>query len=474
MDRSIPAKFHGSAGRVALGKPASYATQVPAPACGPGPKDHTVARASSACAPFLAAVLACVPSPEHPATRVPAARPPGEPVGRPTTNDERLDPAEVRAHAARILQGIAAARKLELRADVAVDVIDKPGIRAFARQTMYEHTTPEELRMHGRIEASLGVIPPGVDPEKIILDLLEDGVLGLYDPKRKTLFVGDFVPKPMLTMVVGHEIAHGLQDMHFDLKAMQEPIDHQSDAESARRFLVEGEAQAAYLAYVSGPDGLAAIDERVLVAMGDQALGLASAAAPYPIVARSLQMPYSDGTATVLRLVKQNGWSAVDALYRDLPRTTEQMLHIDKLLAREPAVPARMDPAAFAGAKLRVLWEDDLGEAALLSMLAESGDPPAARAAAAGWGGDRYVALDREGEPLPVPVVAGVITWDSEGDAEQFVAAFAPYLASHALGGHVLDRRGKLVVYATGLDPALDVSPTAVKHMLWRGAKVGP
>ncbi|MFO0633278.1 MAG: hypothetical protein U0168_10535 [Nannocystaceae bacterium] len=78
--------------------------------------------------------------------------------------------------------------------EVTVDVIDKAGIREFAKASLYEFTTPDELAMHGRIEASLGVVPPGSDPEAVILDLLEQGVLGLYDPKRKTLFIGDFVP----------------------------------------------------------------------------------------------------------------------------------------------------------------------------------------------------------------------------------------------------------------------------------------
>lgn len=441
---------------------------MPVPVCGPA------SALRAAVGPILLA-LACVPSPDRAGSTAPEPAPAPAPssTSGETPGGDRLAPAEVRAQAAKILHGIAAARNLELRTDVEVDVVDKPGIRAFARETMYEHTTPEEIRMHGRIEASLGVIPAGVDPEQIILDLLEDGVLGFYDPKRKTLFVGDFVPRPMLAMVVGHEIAHGLQDMHVDLNALQEPIHHHSDAESARRFLVEGEAQAAYLAYVSGPDGLAAIDEAVLAAMGDQALGMAGAASPYPIVARALQMPYADGTATVLRLVKQNGWSAVDALYRDMPRTTEQMLHLDKLLAREAAVPARMDPAAFAGAKLELLWEDELGEAALLGMLADSDEPEVARKAAAGWGGDGYVALDRAGDPLALPLVAGVIAWDTEADAEQFAAAFARYLPGHAQGGHVIDRRGKVVVYATGIDPALGLTTAATKQMLWRGAKVG-
>ena len=45
-----------------------------------------------------------------------------------------------------------------------------------------------------------------------------------------------------------------------------------------------------------------------------------------------MQLPYLAGTATVLQLARERGWSAVDALYERLPPSSEQMLHIDKLL----------------------------------------------------------------------------------------------------------------------------------------------
>jgi hypothetical protein len=387
---------------------------------------------------------------------------------------DALDPQTVRDEAQRILTEIAKARDLALRSEVKVDVIDKAGIRKFAKESMYEHTTPAELKLLGRIESSLGVIPPGADPEQVFLDLLEQGVLGLYDPKRKTLFVGDFVSKAMLSMVVGHEIAHGLQDMHFDLKKLQEPIRHESDAESARRFLVEGEAQAAYLAWVSGESGVAALTDPVLDALGDQALELAGYASPYPILARSLQMPYADGTATVVRLVQRKGWGAIDDLYQSLPQTTEQMLHLDKLLAREPRLPAKMDEHAIAKladqAGLAFVWHDDIGEAGLLAMLAEGGDAGPARKAAAGWGGDHFVAFDgKDPAASSSPLVAAVTVWDTEADAKEFEAAFAVYLAEHAAGGHVIDRRDRRVVFATGIPNEIGKEP--LRQALWRGAK---
>lgn len=424
--------------------------------------------------------LACTSSPP-PATVIPTGpatvvQPPSRPAKQASSAGSTLDVDTVRAEAQRILEQVARARNLALRSEVAVEVIDKAGIRKFAKDSMYDHVTPAETKMLGRIESSLGVLPPGADAEAVLLDLLEDGVLGLYDPKKKTLFVGDFVPKSMLSMVVGHEIAHGLQDMYFDLDKLQQPIRNRGDAESARRFLVEGEAQAAYLAWVSGEQGVAALTDPVLDAMGDQALELAGYASPYPIVARSMQMAYADGTATVVRLVQRKGWGAIDDLYAKLPETTEQMLHLDKLLAREPAIPAKLDSGALTAlagqAGLALVWHDEIGEAAFLAMLAEGVDAGPARRAAAGWGGDHLVAFEgKDPGPDATTLVAAVTAWDTEGDAKEFEAAFRTYLAEHAAGGHVIDRKDRRVVFATGIPS--EIGKDALRQALWRGAKVG-
>ncbi len=384
-----------------------------------------------------------------------------------------LDADTAQQEATRILEQVAQARNLPVTRPVNVNVVDKPGIRKFAQESMYEHTTPQEMRLLGRVQASLGIIPRGQDPEEIMLDLLEDGVAGFYDPKQETLFIGDFVDKVTLSMVVGHEIAHGLQDMHFDLEKHQEPLRHHSDQETARRFLIEGGAQATYLAWVSGESGLGAIDDGVLDAMGNQVLDLAGSMSDYPVLMRSLQLPYADGTATVARLVRTKGWEAVDALYERLPESSEQMLHIDKLLSREAVVPTKMDEGALQ--KLlpdaTLVWHDTLGEADLLTMLAHAEPSTVARRAASGWGGDHYVALDRQGdEPWSVPLVVGVVVWDTERDAQEFVEVFGEYLAL-TVPDHALERKGDRVLFATGIPAQLDAS--SLLSAAWKGVHVG-
>jgi hypothetical protein len=407
----------------------------------------------------LALAFACGPSAPTPPAVAPSAPEPGAPElpGEPAPEPSAVQ-RKVQKTADEIVAAVGAARELSVTRGVEVEMIDRPGVRDFVRTALYEDMTPEELRLLTRIEASMGVLPVGSDGEQVLLDLYESGVLGIYDPDRKILLIGDFVDTSTLGHVIGHEIAHGLQDMHFDLERLQEPVKGRSDFDAARTFLVEGDAEAAYLAYVHRDEGIAGVSSAILRILSDRTLGVDERLTPYPILARMLQMPYGDGTATVVALAQARGFAAIDALYGDLPTTTEQMLHVDKLEAREPPRPIVIDRAPLLAAfpDHDVVWEDELGEAALLAMLAEVMGTERARAAAAGWGGDRFLALDRRVAPDAAPVLVGAIVWDRTADAAEFEPGFRAYLERQKPGDHVVVRKDARVVFATqlaGTDP---------------------
>lgn len=380
----------------------------------------------------------------------------GDETTAPSPRGAAIDDARVQEEAARILAAVAAARELKVLRPVDVQVASKADVRAYAQENMYEHITSDELALQGRIEASLGVIPIGSDVEAILLDLLEDGVLGFYEPKKKTLFIGDYVSTGMLSTVVGHEIAHGLQDQHFDLEKRMEPMKHRSDAEEAQRFLIEGGAEAARMAWAAGEDGLQAVDGAVLDVMVSQSLQMAGAMSEHPVLARSLHLPYAAGTATVIRVVVADGWNAVDAMYDELPTTTEQMLHIEKLRAREPARPVEIDHDGVGAALGKtVVWHDQLGEAMLLTMLADVESASVARRSAAGWGGDAMVALESEGTNTSV---VAAVAWDSREDAEQFEASVQKYADANLGDDALVQRRKDVVLLVTQAPPGLDLN----------------
>lgn len=395
----------------------------------------------------------------------------------------RLDQGYAERTARTIMAEVARARALSAEGKWSVDVIDRAGVRTFVKTALYEETSPEEIELLGKIQAAFGVLPPDADPESVLLDMYEQGVLGIYDPKTQTLLIGDFVPPSMLEMVVGHELAHGIQDMHFDLEALQKPMRDGptrgfNDAETARTFLIEGDAQAAYLTWRGGPAGPASIEDDVLDVLADQALGIDERFTPYPTLARMMQMPYTDGTATVIRLARTRGWEAVDDMFTRLPETSEQMLHLDKLVRREGSRPVKIDATKLAAAlgeqtaPWSVAWEDDLGEAALLAMLADIEPVATARDAAAGWDGDRFVALRRNDAGAEVvPTVIGLVAWDTEDDARAFEVSMRRYL-EHAVDAPVfVERKRQNVMYGTFLPAEADLD--AVSKAGWAAFKVG-
>jgi hypothetical protein len=225
---------------------------------------------------------------------------------------------------------------------------------------------------------------------------------------------------------------------------------------------------------MTGQEGLGSIGDDLLDTQADIVLQINDGMGiPYPTLARMLQMPYTDGTRSVIQLARRDGWAAVDALYTNLPTTTEQMLHLDKLASREPAIEVRVDVTALAGiAPEHVsVWEDELGEASLVAILADVATPGRARTAAAGWGGDRYIALERKNKPDAAPLVVGVIAWDTPADAEQFEPVFRDYLQKHKPDNHLVARQRDKVLYATHID-VLGVEGDAVAKAAWQAFAV--
>ncbi len=379
-----------------------------------------------------------------------------------------IDEARAKEEAARILDAVAAARNLKATSAVEVTVTNKADIRAFAIENMHEHITSEEMALQGRISARLGVIAPGASLEQVLLNILDAGVLGFYDPKKKTLFIGDFISTNLLSQTVGHEIAHALQDMHFGLDKRMKPTLHRADLDSAETFLIEGGANAAYFAWVTGEDGLQAIDDAVLEASINQSLELVSIMSESPVIARSLHLPYTAGAATVVRMVVQDGWKSVDALYDDPPTTTEQMMHVEKLRSREPARGIRFDHEAVSKAFDKpVVWHDEFGEAQWLALLADVESAAVARRSAAGWGGDTLVALEREGGEMSVALA---VVMDDRSDADELEASLRKYADERIEGDTLLVRKRDTVVFASGIPQGADRK--ALGSALWSALTV--
>jgi hypothetical protein len=131
-------------------------------------------------------------------------------------------------------------------------------------------------------------------------------------------------------------------------------------------------------------------------------------------------VPYLAGRDFIRALHGQGGWPAVRKAWDDPPRSTEQVLHPEKYMAREEPrrVSGRSAPAGG-----RLIQEGVLGEALTRTLLGEGSD-----AAAAGWGGDLYQVWDVGGRTL----VVWRTEWDNAADGREFQdSAIRRFTRSH-------------------------------------------
>jgi hypothetical protein len=230
------------------------------------------------------------------------------------------------------------------------------------------------------------------------------------------------------------------------------------DLATARRFIVEGDATFTMLLYalaqvraeaIKAPATIALLRTQIeqfaamdLAAFADMtktqgaALGAVDPAIKAsiesmddlpPAVLEPLMDSYMKGALVVLVAYERGGWPAVDALYRDPPTSSEQVLHpATKLFPKREAPHA----VTFAKASGEELVSNVMGEL-LWGTYFGLWTKDLAKDASEGWGGDRFrVTRDKDGHL--VGELASI--WDSPADATQFAAAYAASLAKRFPG----------------------------------------
>ena len=106
---------------------------------------------------------------------------------------------------------------------------------------------------------------------------------------------------------------------------------------------------------------------------------------------------------------------ALDAVFSDPPRSTEQLLHPERLQAGDSPIEVPIPDAAGVA-----LTEGVMGEWSLVELLNAELAPADARRAAEGWGGDRYVLVAESTQTC----VVLLIRMDTEQDADELLTAF--------------------------------------------------
>lgn len=322
---------------------------------------------------------------------------------------------------------VAAARGLSLKQPVVIENVSTSGFRKELESRLDE---PDEhvITAEQTFLVGFDFLPPPSNRAKISSssELMLDEVAAFYDTKSDKVYV----PFAKATSaeeaftqraVLAHEVHHALQEQHFDLESNKPVTDDEALAHLA---LIEGDAMLAMAAYVGTEAGapvgrtvrriretLKDIPPDAVAPRGVEASPMARA---LEITRQRLKFPYEEGMNFVGDVYRAGGFPLVNSMYTRFPKTTEQILHPEKYLAGETFRPIG-DLAPIKNGK--ILGSGTMGELQMKVLLERCLSKDEAKAAAAGWAGDRFFALEVGSGKL---AMAWVTAWDSDADAEEF------------------------------------------------------
>ncbi len=410
---------------------------------------------------------------------------PAAPAAAADRTPSREELEQLLGSAEAILAQIARLRGLEPPGALAKAIRPRDAIVRRYLELLRDRYPGQRLEAERKALVQFALIPPDFPLERFLGDMAGEQVAAYYDHLKGEIVLADWLPAAIQAPVLTHELVHALQDRHLDLRKFLEPRTGRSDFLLARHAILEGEATAVMLDLLLQPRGADITRLPDLGLLAEQASGQGSpilAAAP-KFLRDQLFFPYTAGTGFVAAFRRIRSWPAFTQVYRDPPRSTEQILHPEKYLGRrdDPQLVLLADVGGLLGPGWRLVLEDDAGELAVRGMLEGFLAEDVARRAAEGWGGDRYHVYERAEDGRRALVF--LTAWDSEADAGEFATAYAELipkkypsaragaggegLRQWARGGEALavEQRESDVLVVEGVPRAV---ADRVRHWVWR------
>jgi hypothetical protein len=338
------------------------------------------------------------------------------------------------SQADQLLKEVSEILRLPVREPVRKKMTTRDEVREYVKRQMDEQFPGVELDDLGEALGCLGLVPEGFDLREGLLALFTDQVAGYYDPEGDVFYIADWVPESLQEPAMAHELAHALQDQHFDLAPMLEPTDGEQDADMAMQAVVEGQGVAVMVEHMMKPMGMKLEQVGPMLGSWGDLSSLLSASESFgfdatalrgtpPFLVKSLMFPYSDGFTFYLAFLEARSWERGRELYRNAPVSTEQILHPEKYLVEVdlPQDVEAMDLEAALPAGWKVFFRERLGEFTLREMLSVHLEAPVAARAAAGWDGDRTLVARGPDGAL---VLLQRSEWDTPEDAGEYFRAW--------------------------------------------------
>ena len=338
--------------------------------------------------------------------------------------------AEIDAIYDAVEEQVIAIRGLKPVRPVERQFLSEPELRAAITKLFDEETPPAYLAANDRLYKALGLIPTTSNLRDLTLELLSGAVAGFYRSDQGKLYLVSKTgtPGPTERMYFAHEYDHALQDQNSTIFKDQDGVLDQGDRIGARQAIYEGDATLLMSQWAASNLSQAELLEAL--SSGSDPDAVAALTRAPAILRETLLFPYNNGFLYVRGVQASGGWPAVNAYFKAMPESTEQILHPEKYTAGERPVKVTLpaDLATRLGAGWTVPLQDTFGEYQLGIWLRENGvDTAVAKDPSAGWGGDRLAVMEG---PQGAWGVVLETTWDTETDANEFTDA-----AQAAVGG---------------------------------------
>ena len=299
--------------------------------------------------------------------------------------------------------------------------LEKKSRADVAKFLMAQLTSPrakEQLAGQQGAYRILGMMPDTLDLGALLQRLLEEQVIGFYDPATKVLYVVDGAPKALLDQTIAHELVHALQDQYVKVDSIQGAVDN-ADRQAAAQAILEGQAVFAQLRLDPSAGPMLVMPggwDRIRDVIRDGQTGMPVFASAPRAVREGLLFPYLGGADFVRRFIEKRSQSE---LLTDLPVSTKQILNDAAYFTADKSkrdTPTDVTlPAPTVG---KVTYTNTFGEfEARLILVQHLKDEAVARRGASGIDGDRYSLISTpQGDAL-----AWASVWDTPVDAGDFL-----------------------------------------------------
>ena len=281
-------------------------------------------------------------------------------------------------------------------------------------QQLTSERARSQLSGQQRVYRLLGLIPDSLDLGELLQKLLEEQIIGYYDPATRVLYVVDGSPDALLQLTISHELVHALQDQYVNIDSIQTAVGD-ADRQAAAQAVLEGQAVFEQLRLDPNTGPMMKMPggwERIRDVMRDGQTGMPVFASAPQIVREGLLFPYIGGADFVRRFASQRNESE---LLTDLPVSTKQILNDAAYFTTDKStrdMPTTIElPVPTTG---DVDYANSFGEFETRLMLLQLlKDETQARRGASGIDGDRFELVNTaSGDGL-----VWVSVWDTPVDA---------------------------------------------------------